>query len=326
MSKDYTKLIDVYSDWLNYGPFYYLNEYNVPWKDLNIYGILDKMYLSTRGEKPVSPMLKMFITIDDDDVHTVTFDETEQDYVANMLYQMFGQKWTKIYEALEAEYDPISNYDMIETGSDTTARTGTDQHSKTGTEAHSISHTKREYIETDDDGEVGTLTTKSSVGVTTSTNTDLTASTASDITTTKGTDEHLLSGFNSSSYVDGTQDTHGADNVSGTATDNYTTTSGTAANNYSTTSGSADDNTEILIDEQIHVLSGNDTDSVSHNITDLETRNMTDTNTHTLTRSGNIGVTTSQQMQQSSIELWQYKYFEEVFNDIDRYLTLPIYI
>lgn len=324
--KDYTKLIDVYFDWKNYGIFYNLNQYDVPWKDLNIYGILDKLYLSTRGEKPISPMLRMFIEIDPDNIHEVFFDTEDQDHVAHMMYQMFGQKWSKIYEALEAEYNPISNYDMTETGSDLINRTGTDQHSKTGTEAHTISHNNREYIDTDEGGNVGTLTTKSSVDVTTSTNTDIKASTASDLTTTHGADEHLLSGFNSGSFVDGTKDTHGNDNVSGNASNNYTNTSGTAANNYQKTLGSADNNTEIIVDEQVHVSSGNNTDSISHNVTDLETRNMSDRTTHTLSRSGNIGVTTSQQMQQSSIELWQYKYFEEVFNDLDRYLTLSIYI
>lgn len=40
---------------------------------------------------------------------------------------------------------------------------------------------------------------------------------------------------------------------------------------------------------------------------------------------GNIGVTTSQQMLMSEIELWRWKFFEEVFNDLDSYLTIPIY-
>ena len=326
MYKDYTKLIDVYFDWLNYGPFYNLNQYDVPWKSLNIYGILDKLYLSTRGEKPISPMLKMFIEVDPNNVHDVYFDSENQDHVAHMLYQMFAQKWAKIYEALAAEYNPISNYDMTETGTDTTTKTGTDRHSKTGTDAHSISTNERNYLDTDESGNVGTLTTKSSVNVTTSTNTDIKAATASDLTTSHGTDEHSVSGFNSGSYVDGTQDTHGNDNVSGSASDNYTATTGSAANNYQTTLGSADNNTEEIIDEQIHVKSGNITDSLSHNVTDLETVDLEDETTHTLSRTGNIGVTTSQQMQQSSIELWQYKYFEEVFKDIDRYLTLSIYI
>ena len=44
-----------------------------------------------------------------------------------------------------------------------------------------------------------------------------------------------------------------------------------------------------------------------------------------LERSGNIGVTTSQQMAQSEIELWQWNYFEGVFNDLDSILCLSTY-
>lgn len=49
-------------------------------------------------------------------------------------------------------------------------------------------------------------------------------------------------------------------------------------------------------------------------------------NNRKMTRSGNIGVTTSQQMIQSERELWMYDFFKEtVYKDIDRVLTLNIY-
>lgn len=51
----------------------------------------------------------------------------------------------------------------------------------------------------------------------------------------------------------------------------------------------------------------------------------TNQNTRTLTRSGNIGVTTSQQMIESEIELWKWNFIERLFEDVDRLLTLKIY-
>ena len=45
----------------------------------------------------------------------------------------------------------------------------------------------------------------------------------------------------------------------------------------------------------------------------------------TLTRHGNIGVTTSQQMLESELQLRAYRFFEEVFKDIDRILALQVY-
>lgn len=45
----------------------------------------------------------------------------------------------------------------------------------------------------------------------------------------------------------------------------------------------------------------------------------------TLTRKGNIGVTTTQQMLQSEIELWKWNFLEKVMSDIDKILVLSVY-
>lgn len=50
-----------------------------------------------------------------------------------------------------------------------------------------------------------------------------------------------------------------------------------------------------------------------------------DDNYRKLTRHGNIGVTTSQQMLQSEIELRQYDFVKEIFKDIDSMLCLKCY-
>ena len=51
-----------------------------------------------------------------------------------------------------------------------------------------------------------------------------------------------------------------------------------------------------------------------------------DTDEHYLRRNGNIGVTTTQQMLESEIELWQWNFINDyVFKCADKLLTLPIY-
>lgn len=70
---------------------------------------------------------------------------------------------------------------------------------------------------------------------------------------------------------------------------------------------------------------GTTTDAQTSESTDKTSETGSNTNNHTLTRKGNIGVTTSQQMAQSEIDLWQWNFFEQVFRDIDTLLTLPIY-
>ena len=48
-------------------------------------------------------------------------------------------------------------------------------------------------------------------------------------------------------------------------------------------------------------------------------------NKRELTRSGNIGVTTSQQMLESELQLRKYNFYEELFKDVNSVATLSIY-
>lgn len=45
----------------------------------------------------------------------------------------------------------------------------------------------------------------------------------------------------------------------------------------------------------------------------------------TTTRSGNIGVTTTQQMLMAEREVWMWNFFDQVYKDIDSVLSLPFY-
>ena len=71
--------------------------------------------------------------------------------------------------------------------------------------------------------------------------------------------------------------------------------------------------------------SANETNTQTDTNTSKDTESATDTKTHTLTRSGNIGVTTSQQMIEAERNLWFWNFFDQVFKDIDSILTLKIY-
>lgn len=59
------------------------------------------------------------------------------------------------------------------------------------------------------------------------------------------------------------------------------------------------------------------------NLENVRTDNLTEINE--LTRSGNIGVTTSAQMIEENIKLWIWKFFDSVFKDIDKVLTIGVY-
>ena len=59
------------------------------------------------------------------------------------------------------------------------------------------------------------------------------------------------------------------------------------------------------------------------NLENVRTDNLVEENE--LVRSGNIGVTTSAQMIEENIRLWIWKFFDSVFKDIDRVLTIGVY-
>lgn len=85
-------------------------------------------------------------------------------------------------------------------------------------------------------------------------------------------------------------------------------------------------------DAETEAVSG--TNRTDYHTTDADSGTQTHAQTGTdakevtreLTRSGNIGVTTSQQMLESEISLWQWEFFTEVvFPDIDRVMTIKVY-
>ena len=97
---------------------------------------------------------------------------------------------------------------------------------------------------------------------------------------------------------------------------------GDATNNVTSTTGSR---SVYGYNSSSPVPSESDSGSTSTD-TDMTTDyDNTHTIDRTLTRHGNIGVTTSQQMLQSELELRSYKFFEEVYKDIDSVLCLMVY-
>lgn len=124
-----------------------------------------------------------------------------------------------------------------------------------------------------------------------------------------------------------------APNLTDTSTPNLTTTDKNSVFGFNSSNA-------VPSDEQMKHATGTNTntrtgtDTRTYNTTDADTGTQTlidgGSDTHTrnyeLTRSGNIGVTTSQQMIQSERDLWVWNFFHEVvFPDIDRVLTLQIY-
>lgn len=142
-------------------------------------------------------------------------------------------------------------------------------------------------------------------------------------------------------------ETHEATTTDSASTSGTSTTSNTVSDeSNSTTSQSGTDNktdsaygfnsaTPVPADKTTSSSSLNITVGVENNNTTSGTTSTTDettangtrneTVTHTLNRSGNIGVTTTQQMLQSSIDLLQHQLFQAILADTASLLVLDIY-
>lgn len=222
---DYIRLYTIFEDDITNGLFTALNNFNVPWKDAVSSTDLNVAFYNHSGQKIISNVVNHFL----DDTNRLTSDGLDK--LCSTLVSVYGKNWSKLYNTLDLDYNPINNYDMTEESEDNETNTGTNTDVKTGYD------------------------------------------------TSKATADTnaLVYGFNSATGVN--------------SNDNKSTTD----------------------------------QSVTYNTTNTDTINHTTTNKHKLTRSGNIGVTTSQQMIQAERDLWLWYYFDAVFDDIDKLLTLRIY-
>lgn len=86
------------------GLFSDLQSEGIPWESADIAEQLDILYYSRSGEKPISPLLSSRLS--DEDFRAV---------IAKAVRVMFSTKWTKLYDVLSLQYNPIENYRMSET-------------------------------------------------------------------------------------------------------------------------------------------------------------------------------------------------------------------
>lgn len=345
--RNWKRLEEVFPDAIiGKGIFSFLDKTAVPWKGDVESSFLDLQYHVNRsGEKIISPILQKFLKTEDQ-----LSDESLQK-IANMIFVLYDKSWTKLYDTLSLEYNPIDNYNMVEneeTDSDGTSSTSSSQtrtddltHSKTGDNTDTESGTVGQDISKSNTKTLDLTQTK------TGTNTDKQSGEVGVDTTDGGTvsvvgkgtadNQNNIYGFNSAQGVP--SDTSSSQDSSNTQTTNNLT-------------GSKDTDFSINMDKSINeTVKDTGTDKDAGTEKHDETRNLTfghkvsetlkDTgtvsnigktdgsdqnhSTRQLTRKGNIGVTTSQQMIQSERDLWLWTFFEQVFKDVDSVLTLSIY-
>ena len=192
----------------------------VPWTVSNTLLDIDYIYRWS-GNKSISPLLAHLQNGTD-----VELDNSGYTNLAGIVWAYYGNNWIKKWEVLTANYEPLENYNMVETENGSHTDDSTNHVTGSADNNNSLSH-----------------------------------------------NSHGVYGYNSSNP---------------------------APADYDETS--TETSTDMITDYDN-----------AHNFN------------RTLTRHGNIGVTTSQQMAQSTLDLYAYRFFDEVYKDIDRIVSLPIY-
>lgn len=271
-----TRLNDVFN--MREGIFYHMARMpntELPWKESAL--SLDLQYHGNHsGGKITSPLVDTYIS--DGQMTDVGRDE-----LAQICLALFLPNWRSLYHAMTSEYNPINNYDMKETYSES---------------GNSTDDSKREAAITHGE-QVATSGKNTDTGTLSNNET----TTHGETVATTGETVNNIFGFNSGDAVPSDKGT-GTNNEIHGGSDQTTTTETRDLSHDSS---------------QTESHSGSDLQSGTENHTgkhDIE---------HTLTRSGNIGVTTSQQMIESEIELRKKHFFESVFSDLDSVLTINVY-
>ena len=309
-----TKLKDVFLDPISAGIFDTFQNLNVPWKDEGIDESLDLFFITNYGERLISPLTNTCLDT------TGKLTAAKQTLLATAIVNLFGKNWTKEYAVLSAQYDPIENYSMEEkhTGNDTRLETPTNW-KETTTEKPGVNGYSETETQTPTNWKESRKETVGDDGYTeteTQTPTDWEKTIESDKADNDVEGSTSLYAFNSSDPVPISK--------SETQTD---------SKSVETQSGTYETKKEISGEKDVDIertgtyatkreIEGEKITETGHTGTyeDKTTYNST------LTRSGNIGVTTSQQMIEQEINLWKWNYFRDVvFPDVAKALTISLY-
>lgn len=248
---DNITLNNLYKDWVEgKGVLSILTDnYDVPWKNKVEGSILDLDFHGNHsGQKIISPLVRSLISKDG-------LSDSTKVKLAGVIFYRNNLNWSKLWETMILEYNPLENYRATETRKYVV---GEQQVSfNKGSES-------QEYLE---GAQVVTLNSG-----------ERTSSSKNDI-----------SGYNSDGYV--------SDTASSSTSGAYTDTS-----NYGerTNRNSLSERTDTTTNGRRE---------------DIETYE----------KSGNIGVTTSQKLISDERSLWDWKFFDRVFSDIDEILVTNLF-
>lgn len=308
-----------FPNWIISGAIF-VNMENMPWSGYAQPLELDILYIGAHsGEKPVAPIVKKLSV-------NHTADAVK---LASIIKTMYYKSWDHIWDAYVAEYSPLSALDITETenrsleGSHSLTKSGTMQ--KTAGDTLTLNTNKQNT----NSATVQTTKTENADSNNTNTVTDntQTQTTSTETTNQEGQNNDFNFGFNTdeenpspSSKSTNTSETENqtSENISNTGT---TTTADENSSSLSINEESQNTGTDS------ETRTGTETHTITDNVSDSESQTMSRDEDELITRrkQGNTGYRTYSEILKSEFELWRFNYFQHIFNDIDKILTLSVF-
>lgn len=279
-----------------------LSSLNVPWAAMNIPSI-ERMYGVRSG----------FKTIVD------SFVEIPAELRASVLYSMFNEKWTKLWNIYNLEYNPLTAYRVLETGSNEE----TEQVSNDSTSTETVDTTSQQDNTLQESGSNEEINQQLDTSNSTEKNNE---SVQRAITIDNGnynTDENSDSvwGFNSSEPVSSDYS-----NSKDTSTSRNSEIGNVNTQSSRELNSESDTQKEVSVSHSVSREGNGEYVGQSSSEAHSETNNQKElSSTHTLTKEGNIGYSTPQKLLREEFELWAIPFFQKVFDDIDSFITIMVY-
>ena len=255
---------------------------------------LDVMFAMKYGERRLRKIVEPFI-LHNKSTESVTVENVAQtNILAQMINERFADKWNHIADALEIDYEPLENYNRNEDSSFQHSNTGEDYNEKTFPTARKD-------------------TTSIAGGWT---DADTRATATSGKYSKKTTTADSINGFNGG----GTFNTAGQPSGYSEVNEGYDYTTGGAP--YTETNSG-----NIKRDYHGKTNSSDYTETVEHTGSEKDTHHINNGSFgwDKSKISGNIVVTTSQQMLESELEVRKNLLYDIILSDIAEFLTISVY-
>lgn len=311
---EFKTIKDVFPTWKVTGAiFAELATRNVPWANsFSAIAIGLDYYGNFSGNKIISSLVENILPSDG------VLTSTEIVILTDVIIGLYTTKWDKLWNTMLLEYNPLENYSMVEVMTDDETVT---EYGKTNTRTDNLQHRRTDNLSSQRTDNLQHQRTDNLSSQRTDNLTHEKDGTETDTPNTTTQDDNSVYGFNSVNAVP--SDSRTIEN-SGTNEREYDITerdTGTQTQLNTGTQTEADTGTQTELNTGTQTEADTGTQTSEDGGADTSTRN------YRLTRSGNIGVTTSQQMLESELELWRvWNFFRGiVYPDIDRVLTIEIY-